>query len=453
MAPPKTFRDYISFDAYADSIFLKREGRTGMFGLATQESADAEIIINLLRRYSTQLEKERAPQALIDQIRSFAGTLYSVKAAEKPEHMKKALTSLKNFDLFLQSDVGSGVNHYSRLLRLAKEKGFELAQIGRGFRSITDSLELGLTLDQEDVRDGPETEPYKVSELLPAEEVVPAPEEQPLQPLRQRAVVNRTLEKPAKDWIKQFQTTNDIYELRRDQAGNPVPKTDWLLRLLAVRSLVNARPGDKSFYQRPLSLRDINTRAEALANDPDMKDFLESVRKKSAVYEATMQYARKGTGSGLDSWVKKYMAVNGLAPRGELMSRYLPSAELRVDGMKVLLKKRNAELPDKLDCVSQIIAARLTVDARRGGFTGMDERMKNAPASEDFIQCRDLAKRALEKLNPGQINRLLEVARDGHGGKMLERFSEMTQINAQNWRERANEPPQRQDSMESLRSL
>ena len=452
MAPPKTFRDYISFDAYADSIFLKREGRTGMFGLATQESADAEIIINLLRRYSTQLEKERAPQALIDQIRSFAGTLYSVKAAGKPEHMKKALTQLKNFNLFLQSDVGSGVNHYSRLLRLAKEKGFELAQIGRGFRSITESLELGLTLDQEDVRDGPETQPYKVGELLPAEEIVPAPEEQPLQPLRQRAVVNRTLEKPAKDWIKQFQTTNDIYELRRDQAGNPVPKTDWLLRLLAVRSLVNARPGDKSFHTTMLSLQQIDQRAALLAQDPDMQAFLRDV-KSPDYYTSVLEAAKKGTGSGLDTKLKRYFAFFGMAPRGELMTRYLPSAELRVDCQKYVLKNKAEKREDKLDCVSQIIASRLTVGARRGGLTGMDDRMKNAPDSEAFAQCRKLTRDALEKLAPAELGSLLNLSQAGHGGKMLQRFTALTRIDAQNWQDKVREQqgPRIEEQPELLR--
>ncbi|MBR7011049.1 MAG: hypothetical protein IKI02_09100 [Oscillospiraceae bacterium] len=261
----------------------------------------------------------------------------------------------------------------------------------------------------------------------------------------------RALSKTAKDWIRQFQSTHDRYEARRDQQGNRIPKTDWLLRLLAVRSLVNARPGDKSFYGRMLSIEDVNRRAEALAQDPDMRKFLESLKASPAVYASAVEYAEKGAGSGLDTWVKKYMAVKGLAPTGMLMARYLPSAELRVDAMKVLLKKRGTSPENRLDFVSQIVASRLTLDARRGGFTGMDERMKEAPGSEDFMQCRDAAKAALEKLSPNQLNGLLRKAQEGHGGKLLESFSELTGVNAANWRDQAE--PDAREAGEELRGL
>ncbi len=60
-------------------------------------------------------------------------------------------------------------------------------------------------------------------------------------------------------------------------------------------------------------------------------------------------------------------------------------------------------------------------------------------SAEDFSQCRDLARAELNKLRPAELRSLQELAKSGHGGKMLERFSAMTQINAQNWRDKARE--------------
>lgn len=55
MAPPKTYQNYDSFDAYVDSILLKRNSKEGMFAVWNQECADTEALIVLLRLYRDQL--------------------------------------------------------------------------------------------------------------------------------------------------------------------------------------------------------------------------------------------------------------------------------------------------------------------------------------------------------------------------------------------------------------
>lgn len=485
MAPPKTYRDYDSFDAYVDNILLKRSSKEGMFAVWNQECADTEALIALLRLYRDQLKKEGASEELLKRVGRYSGLIYGVRTAGTHETMKQMLKAASDFNRFLQSDAGNGVNHFSRILRLASQRGNDLAQVGSGFRALSKGLELGLELDPDKLYTGPGCERNKVSGLLPEEEIVreknadkkaapgswvkrpenrkyyemhqnyaPGKEidklsipelealdqnEAQLPEVQTAGVENNAMSRPAKDWIVQFQTTHDVYEARRDPQGNKIPRTDWLLRLLAVRSLVGAEPGDKSFYRKSISFQAVKQRAEELAREPEVKSFLDNLKRKPSAYASTMENARKGTGSGLDRMVKLYVAANGLAPQGKLMKRYLPSAEQRVDCQKYVLKNKAEKREDKLDCVSQIIASRLAVSARRGGLTGMDDRMKNAPDSEAFAQCRKLTRDALEKLAPAELGSLLTVAQAGHGGKMLERFTALTRIDAQNWQGKVRE--------------
>ena len=86
---PKTAKDYESFDAYVSSILLKRDNREGMFAGWTQESADTEQMIPLLRQYKAQLERENAPEALINQVDRFSKAVYAPKAVSTHKAMSK----------------------------------------------------------------------------------------------------------------------------------------------------------------------------------------------------------------------------------------------------------------------------------------------------------------------------------------------------------------------------
>lgn len=119
-----------------------------MFAVRNQQSADAESLIPLLRRYADRLEKEKCTsEALPEKIMKYADLIYKPKAAQTHKQMKQVLTALSDFNTFLQSDAGNGVNHFSRLLRMASMDGYDLAQVSSGFRSFSESLELGLELD------------------------------------------------------------------------------------------------------------------------------------------------------------------------------------------------------------------------------------------------------------------------------------------------------------------
>ncbi len=102
------------------------------------------------------------------------------------------------------------------------------------------------------------------------------------------------------------------------------------------------------------------------------------------------------------------------------------------------LLRRYADRLEKEKCTSEALPEKII--------------MKEAPGSEDFMQCRDAAKAALEKLSPNQLNGLLRKAQEGHGGKLLESFSELTGVNAANWRDQAWEPDAR-EAGEELRGL
>ena len=86
---PRTAKDYESFDAYVSSILLKRDNREGMFAGWTQESADTEQLIPLLLQYKAQLERENAPEALINQVDRFSKAVYAPKARSSRSHSRK----------------------------------------------------------------------------------------------------------------------------------------------------------------------------------------------------------------------------------------------------------------------------------------------------------------------------------------------------------------------------
>ena len=490
---PRTAKDYESFDAYVSSILLKRDNREGMFAGWTQESADTEQLIPLLRQYKAQLERENAPEALINQVDRFSKAVYAPKAVSTHKAMKEVLEVFSDFNAFLQSDEGNGVNHYSRLMNLAEENGYDLDQIRSGLLSISNSLELGLELDAKKVYSGPDYERFKVNdnirdvqqyqeksketeagawinrpekqkeyqfirdyenrrEPIPdmpeleenergsdapnLKEAGQAPEEIPF-------LVKNAFYRPAKEWINRFQETQDLYTAPKERPWDREPKMEWLLRIMAVRSLVNAKPGDNKNLKQEISIKDINRRAKELSEVKEVKQFFSAIRKNSAKYDRTIEIAKSGTGAAFETWFRDYVATNGLAPKSPLMDRYLPSAEQRVNIMQQKMRHKCPTLQDQKDCLTQIIASRLAVNAKRGGmFTGMDEQMKNAPKGETYEQCLELANKAVNQMNKTALRRLIKESVDGHGGKMLDTFTNMTGITTQNWKGKINEAPE-----------
>ena len=178
--------------------------------------------------------------------------------------------------------------------------------------------------------------------------------------------------------------------------------------------------------------------------------FLQAMKARPNMYATTIPVARTGHGGALEKWFRDYIALNGLAPRDPLLQRYLPTAEHRVRIQQEHLIYR-ANTPEKQqNCLVQIIGSRMAVSAKRGGFTGMDNAMKKVPDSETFLQCCELAREGLQRVPQEKMAQLLEEAREGHGGKMMESFSKLTQITTQNWRGRPVEQAENSER-ESLR--
>lgn len=522
MAPPKTRKDYVSFDAYVDSILLKHDMQKGMFAMNSPASGDVEQLILLLRKYRTKLKEEEAPQRLLDKVKKYSQTVYAAEVSNTHEGMAKVLDALSDFNDFLQSDAGNEVNHYSRILNFAKRNGFDVDRIQRGLRIFSEGLELGLELDPVQVRSGPGYGQFVIGPFMPEEYpyVTDKEEKQPVQkteqkrknipqapkkeqkqlfeidtsrkpepknsligmdeklpvgdkPLPVRAKLLRDedeilpddsvlprehvlLQKgyyPAKEWIRRFQNTKDIYSRAQNRPGELVAKPDWLLRIMAVRSLVNAKPGDQESLKQVLRMEDIHRRAEELRALPEVKDFLQAMQERPDRYQATISFARQGYGSALDKWFRDYITTNGLIPREPLLQRYLPTAEYRVHIMQERLLYRAVRPDIRQECLIQIIGSRMAVGAKRGGFTGMDSAMKRVPDSETLLKCCELAKEGLKRVPPQKIDKLLEEATEGHGGKMMENFSKITQITTQNWREKLNSQQPIAEERDSLRSL
>ena len=490
---PRTVKDYESFDAYVSSILLKRDNREGMFAGWTQESADTEQLIPLLRRYRDQLQQEKASPELTRQVDRFSKAVYAPKAVSGHKGMKEVLEVFADFNAFLQSDAGGGINHYSRLMKLAQEGGYDLDQVRSGLISLSNSLELGLEIDAKKVYSGPEYDRFKINDNIRAEapyeeqsketeagawikrpekakeyeflrdyenRQAPIPDMPELEqngPDDLRGAYNKVepgmkadevpfpvknaFYKPAKEWIRRFQENEDLYTAPKSTPWAREPKMDWLLRIMAVRSLVNATPGDNKNLKQEISIKDINKRAKELSEVSEVKQFFNSIKRHTGFYEKTIDIAKSGTGAALDTWFRDYIATNGLAPKGELMDRYQPSSEQRINIMQQKMKVRCETLKDQKDCLTQIIASRMAVNAKRGGiFSGMDEQLKIAPSGETYEDCLDLANKAVSQMNRQALRRLIKESVDGHGGKMMESFSSMTGITTQNWSAKLEEP-------------
>ena len=210
--------------------------------------------------------------------------------------------------------------------------------------------------------------------------------------------------------------------LKMGQLPDKEQKVKALSQILAAREVLEVRPGVKGGDKR------LDSRLT-----PDV--FLTAIEKyetplrslsEQQIEELSKQAQIDYGGALTEAYGKLQLKQAGprkAAPAKdpEPAAKERLTAKAYIESMQLQLKKAET-LPERLQCVAGIIAARELVDAKRGSIFGGDKAL-NKPVSPEKLAARTrLVSEYVRLLNYETKKTLISQAKSGHGGEMLETY-------------------------------
>ena len=233
-------------------------------------------------------------------------------------------------------------------------------------------------------------------------------------------------------WIKKLRSAENLYK-QNPKTGTKELDVTKLAGIMAARDLANSVRGEKAnLVNKNLSLGQIRARAAELANQPDFNNFILKIRSDPELQRKAISAVGDGHGGGLDDLFSEYLArkAPGELPVSPELKRWAPSALQRIEGLQEQLRQGDLDEFQTKKRLAEIIAARKLVGARRAGtFHHADERLNKKLTEPKKLNAKagDL-ETCLNMLTSDQIQNLARMAKDGHGGAMLEHFKTMNTV-------------------------
>ena len=233
-------------------------------------------------------------------------------------------------------------------------------------------------------------------------------------------------------WIKKLRSAENLYK-QNPKTGTKELDVTKLAGIMAARDLANSVRGEEAnLVNKNLSPGQIRARAAELANQPDFNNFILKIRSDPELQRKAISAVGDGHGGGLDDLFSEYLArkAPGELPVSPELKRWAPSALQRIEGLQEQLRQGDLDEFQTKKRLAEIIAARKLVGARRAGtFHHADERLNKKLTEPKKLNAKagDL-ETCLNMLTSDQIQNLARMAKDGHGGAMLEHFKTMNTV-------------------------
>ena len=399
-----------------------------------------EIVEKEENRRKPDEEKLKEAKELFKKLNGYYNAIKELKdynyTVPKPDEadLLVTLSTVRDFGDFLTE--GKGQTNYQKIIGLTKKDGKPLMNqraFNRGLDALEKSLHFGL--DSFEIANAkPEKEEkndllldddgYKYNQI---NDNIIAPKTGGAKKGGKNAA--KPVTKDAVNWLEDWKArfNSDKQALRMEP---DYPKRHFA-RIMAARYLAESDIGyaDK-LYNKPMTLAQIDAKADELMENKDFKDFIEKIsnpqnRKLLATAE---KCAGSGHGGGLDKLFIKYLNNK---PAAELknapeLKRYMPTVKDRIESLqKQAAANRQKGLTPNME-VAEILILRNMVDAERKQKKSL---MKPIPV---VTENGELLNEAVAKLaNDGYFRNMmkdravLDRISDGHGGYMIERLREL----------------------------
>ena len=189
-------------------------------------------------------------------------------------------------------------------------------------------------------------------------------------------------------------------------------------QILAARTSVNAKVGDKSTLKKQLNPENVNQIAESIENCSVFKDYLRDNR------EIARRKAASGHGGELEQSFKRYINTLPRMPR-DVPQEYMPTAFDRIEGLQSRIDSAEFDkstIDQKILLLGDLIGTRRSVGAERNKKETLNKTLSGEEvynATDKMLKCTAF-KEFVEK-NPAAAKK---AALSGHGGALEDAFKE-----------------------------